>query len=160
MTATTTSLRDVSAEFPVLGRRIDGHRLVYLDSSATSQTPQPVIDASAALAWFDTEHACLLAAQHAATTHAWHFTVWWLAWSLNTFHLRRGHRHDRLIVWQAAADAATHLPDPTTHARTHQYLGRAQPSFSPNTTTIPPNKPKPTTRSRGPGSDTGTTSRP
>jgi cysteine desulfurase / selenocysteine lyase len=46
MTATSTSLRDVTAEFPVLRREIGGHRLVYLDSSATSQTPQPVIDAT------------------------------------------------------------------------------------------------------------------
>jgi cysteine desulfurase/selenocysteine lyase len=38
-------LRDVSAEFPVLRREFDGRPLAYLDSSATSQTPQPVIDA-------------------------------------------------------------------------------------------------------------------
>ena len=38
-------LRDVAAEFPVLRREIDGHPLTYLDSAATSQTPQPVIDA-------------------------------------------------------------------------------------------------------------------
>ena len=34
-----------SAEFPVLRREFDGRPLVYLDSAATSQTPQPVIDA-------------------------------------------------------------------------------------------------------------------
>ena len=45
MSTTATRLRDVSAEFPVLRREIDGHPLTYLDSSATSQTPQPVIDA-------------------------------------------------------------------------------------------------------------------
>jgi cysteine desulfurase/selenocysteine lyase len=38
-------LATVADQFPVLRRRFDGHRLVYLDSSATSQTPQPVIDA-------------------------------------------------------------------------------------------------------------------
>jgi cysteine desulfurase / selenocysteine lyase len=32
-------------QFPVLRRRIDGNPVTYLDSSATSQTPQPVIDA-------------------------------------------------------------------------------------------------------------------
>ena len=42
---TTAPLRDVSAEFPVLRREIKGRPLVYLDSGATSQTPQPVIDA-------------------------------------------------------------------------------------------------------------------
>jgi len=43
--STTTSLPDVSSEFPVLRREIKGRPLVYLDSGATSQTPQPVIDA-------------------------------------------------------------------------------------------------------------------
>jgi cysteine desulfurase/selenocysteine lyase len=44
--STVASLRrDVAAEFPVLRRRFDGHPLTYLDSAATSQTPQPVIDA-------------------------------------------------------------------------------------------------------------------
>jgi cysteine desulfurase/selenocysteine lyase len=43
--STTATLRDVAAEFPVLRRRVDGEPLTYLDSSATSQTPQPVIDA-------------------------------------------------------------------------------------------------------------------
>ena len=37
--------RDVSADFPVLKREFDGRRVVYLDSAATSQTPQVVIDA-------------------------------------------------------------------------------------------------------------------
>ncbi len=39
------SLAAVAEQFPVLRRRINGHRLTYLDSAATSQTPQPVIDA-------------------------------------------------------------------------------------------------------------------
>ena len=44
----STTLADVSRladEFPVLRREFDGRSLVYLDSAATSQTPQPVIDA-------------------------------------------------------------------------------------------------------------------
>jgi cysteine desulfurase/selenocysteine lyase len=43
--STVQVLRDVASEFPVLRREIDGHPIVYLDSAATSQTPQPVIDA-------------------------------------------------------------------------------------------------------------------
>jgi cysteine desulfurase/selenocysteine lyase len=35
----------IAHEFPVLKRRVNGQPLTYLDSSATSQTPQPVIDA-------------------------------------------------------------------------------------------------------------------
>ena len=35
----------VRADFPVLGRRVGGHPLVYLDSAATSQKPVQVLDA-------------------------------------------------------------------------------------------------------------------
>ena len=34
-------------EFPILGRRVNGHRLVYLDNAATSQKPRCVIEAVA-----------------------------------------------------------------------------------------------------------------
>ncbi|MBV9838080.1 MAG: aminotransferase class V-fold PLP-dependent enzyme, partial [Solirubrobacterales bacterium] len=44
MSATET-LGAVASEFPVLRRQFDGRPLTYLDSAATSQTPQPVIDA-------------------------------------------------------------------------------------------------------------------
>jgi cysteine desulfurase/selenocysteine lyase len=43
--ATATSLSDVASEFPVLARRFGDYPVTYLDSGATSQTPQPVIDA-------------------------------------------------------------------------------------------------------------------
>jgi cysteine desulfurase / selenocysteine lyase len=39
------SVAEVAAEFPVLGRLFDGRPVAYLDSAATSQTPQAVIDA-------------------------------------------------------------------------------------------------------------------
>jgi cysteine desulfurase/selenocysteine lyase len=44
-TAPARDLRDVRAEFPVLRRAFDGRPVVYLDSGATSLTPQPVVDA-------------------------------------------------------------------------------------------------------------------
>jgi cysteine desulfurase / selenocysteine lyase len=44
MSATAT-LPEIASEFPVLSRRIGGKPVTYLDSAATSQTPQPVIDA-------------------------------------------------------------------------------------------------------------------
>ena len=43
--STVEALQEVASEFPVLARRFGAHPLTYLDSSATSQTPQPVIDA-------------------------------------------------------------------------------------------------------------------
>ncbi|HWD69479.1 MAG TPA: SufS family cysteine desulfurase [Solirubrobacteraceae bacterium] len=45
MAIETTPIRDLKAEFPVLRREFDGYPLTYLDSAATSQTPQVVIDA-------------------------------------------------------------------------------------------------------------------
>ena len=41
----TAVLSDTASQFPVLSRRIGGKPITYLDSAATSQTPQPVIDA-------------------------------------------------------------------------------------------------------------------
>ena len=43
--STVEAMRDLSGEFPVLRREFDGRPVAYLDSAATSQTPQPVIDA-------------------------------------------------------------------------------------------------------------------
>ncbi|HYQ61999.1 AfsR/SARP family transcriptional regulator [Actinophytocola sp.] len=101
------------------------HHAVRLDPPAGGAHLPPLPDASAAWAWLDTEHACLLAAQQTAGAHNRYAAVWWLAWSLHTFHYRRGHRHDQLTAWQAAADAAVHLPDPTAHAHSHRLLGLA-----------------------------------
>ncbi len=39
------ALVDLKKDFPILARPINGHRLVYLDSAATTQKPQVVIDA-------------------------------------------------------------------------------------------------------------------
>src|ERR1700739_4683103 len=44
MTALDT-IPDLIGEFPVLRREFGGGTVAYLDSAATSQTPQPVIDA-------------------------------------------------------------------------------------------------------------------
>jgi cysteine desulfurase / selenocysteine lyase len=44
----TAILPEIASEFPVLRRTIGGKPVTYLDSAATSQTPQPVIDAMTA----------------------------------------------------------------------------------------------------------------
>ncbi len=43
--STVEVLPEGAVDFPVLRRELDGRPLTYLDSAATSQTPQPVIDA-------------------------------------------------------------------------------------------------------------------
>ncbi|HEY0804948.1 MAG TPA: tetratricopeptide repeat protein, partial [Pseudonocardiaceae bacterium] len=107
-------------------RLLDPHRqAIQLDPPGPGVRPQPLPDVPAALSWLDTEHPALLAAQHTAASHAWHPGVWQLAWVLETFHIRRGHRHDRLAVWRAALAAAPHLPDPTPRIKAHRFLGRA-----------------------------------
>ena len=40
-----TELRALRADFPILQREVNGHRLIYLDSAATTQKPQSVLDA-------------------------------------------------------------------------------------------------------------------
>ncbi|ONI91392.1 transcriptional regulator, SARP family protein [Saccharothrix sp. ALI-22-I] len=102
------------------------HRLpAQLGTPGPGTRHHPLPDVPAALAWFDTEHPNLLAAQRTAAAHAQHHAVWRVAWTLSTFHTRRGHHHDELDVWLAALNAAAHLPDPTTHTVTHRYLGGA-----------------------------------
>ncbi|HEV8525473.1 MAG TPA: cysteine desulfurase [Terriglobales bacterium] len=44
-TQTGFDVHKVRAEFPILARRVKGKPLVYLDNAATTQKPQPVIDA-------------------------------------------------------------------------------------------------------------------
>jgi cysteine desulfurase / selenocysteine lyase len=55
---TATELAAIRADFPVLARQVNGHPLAYLDSGATSQRPQAVIDA-------EVNHV----AQHNAAVH-------------------------------------------------------------------------------------------
>ena len=43
--ATTPMTLDIRADFPIFDREIDGRRLIYLDSAATSQKPASVIEA-------------------------------------------------------------------------------------------------------------------
>jgi DNA-binding SARP family transcriptional activator/tetratricopeptide (TPR) repeat protein len=96
-----------------------------IDPPAPGCHPHALPDSRAALAWFDTEHPCLLAAQHTAATHHWHRTVWHLAWNLTTLHLLRGHRRDELTAWQTGLAAAEHLHDHAAHAVAHLHLGHA-----------------------------------
>ncbi|MGD0198073.1 MAG: SufS family cysteine desulfurase [Solirubrobacteraceae bacterium] len=45
MASPTVTELDIRADFPILARKIGGQRLVYLDSSSTSQKPEPVLAA-------------------------------------------------------------------------------------------------------------------
>ncbi|MEV7046458.1 BTAD domain-containing putative transcriptional regulator [Amycolatopsis sp. NPDC051061] len=108
------------------GLLLDAHRgTVELAPPTPGTHVHALPDAPAAMVWFEAERATLLAAQEAAARRGDHHTVWWLALSSDTFHQRRGHRHDRLAAWRAAADAAARLPHPTPRPVALRHLGRA-----------------------------------
>lgn len=103
-------------------------------------------DTTAALAWFDTEHPCLLASLYATVEVGLHRATWQLAWALDTYHLRRSHLRDRLSTWQAACVAAGQLGETAVqgvaqwrfghalaqagqHARALEHLDRAHSIF-------------------------------
>ncbi|NUT53355.1 MAG: tetratricopeptide repeat protein [Saccharothrix sp.] len=98
---------------------------IRLDPPAPGTPTHPLPDRATALAWMDAHHLHLLAVQQNAATRRHHQVVWQIAWTLGTFHRLRGHIHDDLAVWQAAAEAATHLADPGTHILAHRLLGHA-----------------------------------
>nr|BFE51730.1 hypothetical protein GCM10017745_51570 [Saccharothrix mutabilis subsp. capreolus] len=106
-------------------RLLAPHRPSPAASAPTPPHPEPLVDAPAALAWFDAEHPTLPATQRAALEHGWHDAVWRMAWSLNTYAYRRGHVPLRVAAWEAALAAADHLPD-DARACVHRYLGNAR----------------------------------
>ncbi|MBB5850501.1 BTAD domain-containing putative transcriptional regulator [Amycolatopsis umgeniensis] len=98
---------------------------IRLDPPVPDAHPQSLPDRPAAWAWLDTHHPHLLAAQHTAAVHRRHHIVWRIAWTLCTFHRRRGRHHDDLAVWEVATEAADQLPDPAARILAHRLLGHA-----------------------------------
>ncbi len=99
--------------------------LIELDPPVSGTWPCSLPDMPAVMAWFDAEHANVLAAQRTAASYAWHSVVWQLAWALTTFFRRRGRLDDQIAVWRSAVDSAAHLPDSTARVRPHLHLGRS-----------------------------------
>ncbi|CCH30994.1 BTAD domain-containing putative transcriptional regulator [Actinosynnema sp. NPDC047251] len=98
---------------------------IDLDPLPDDVRPVALTDDTAALAWFDAEHACLLAAVDAALERGDDLVVWQLAWTLNNYHFRRGDRHNQLAVWGHALAAAQRLDDPAAQILAHRNVGRA-----------------------------------
>ncbi|MFC6087882.1 ATP-binding protein [Saccharothrix lopnurensis] len=94
------------------------------DPSAGAANHLDLPDAAAALAWFDVEHVNLLETQRAAAGSASYRTAADLAWSLASYHDRRGHLRERIAAWRVVLDVAGHLPAATL-VRAHRHLGRA-----------------------------------
>jgi len=107
-------------------RQLSAHlRPIDLGEPASGCVPCPPADRAAALAWFDAEHSCLLAALDVAVAEGWHSRVWQLAWTLNTFHELRGHAGDQLASWQAGFIAAEQAGQPAGRILASGRLGRA-----------------------------------
>jgi DNA-binding SARP family transcriptional activator len=106
-------------------RLIDPNRdPIFPPPRAPGVTPVPLADDKAAMAWFETEGAVLLAvvehaAERGADTHCWQ-----LAWTLRDY-LVRGRCNDGTAVWRTALEAALRLGDIDAHVRMSRLLAQA-----------------------------------
>lgn len=98
-----------------------------IEVTVLSEDHQPlaVPDMAGAWDWFDAEHPCLIAAQRVAAAWGWPDAVWQLAWTLDTYHYRRGKLDDDLGVWQIAAASTEHVADPAARNLVLRHLGQA-----------------------------------
>ncbi|RSM37835.1 transcriptional regulator, SARP family protein [Amycolatopsis balhimycina DSM 5908] len=96
-----------------------------LGQFAPGTIPLTLADAIEALAWFDTEHICLLAIQRLASTLGRYSAVWQLAIAMDTYLRRKGSLDDRLTSWRTALAAAEHLGKAGPLALALRQLGDA-----------------------------------
>jgi DNA-binding SARP family transcriptional activator/Tfp pilus assembly protein PilF len=86
-------------------------------------TPESPADQKQALAWFESEHAVLLAALRQATGFDTH--IWQLASSLASYFKHQGHWRDWIDSQTMALDASRRLSDKWAQALSHSLLGSA-----------------------------------
>ncbi|WP_281251388.1 AfsR/SARP family transcriptional regulator [Lentzea waywayandensis] len=99
---------------------------IVLPPPEPGATPEDCTDHHAAMGWFSTEHAVLIAALHQAFLQGLDHHAWALAWTTHTYFNRRGRWHDWSVVWQVGVEAATRLADPNARAIAHRGLSWAQ----------------------------------
>lgn len=92
---------------------------------AAGVTPELSTTHEQAMAWFDAEHAGLLAVIARARAGEFDADVWRLAWAMADFLNRRGHWRDWADVQRTALAAAARLSDPAALACVCRLLGRA-----------------------------------
>jgi tetratricopeptide (TPR) repeat protein/transcriptional regulator with XRE-family HTH domain len=88
-------------------------------------TPERVVDAGEAFAWFTAELPTLMAAVHQSAAVGFDAHTWQLVWSMADFLDRRGHWYDWVTLQSAALDAASRLGDVRGQAYGHRGLGLA-----------------------------------
>jgi DNA-binding SARP family transcriptional activator/predicted negative regulator of RcsB-dependent stress response len=107
-------------------RALAPHRApVELDEPAPGSAPQEIPDQPAAMAWFQSEHECVMAAQLSAVEYGLVDRAWQLAWALSTFHSWQGRIDADLTMWRIGHAAAERLGDPAVRALADRFLGRA-----------------------------------
>ncbi|MET0425381.1 MAG: BTAD domain-containing putative transcriptional regulator [Actinoplanes sp.] len=92
-------------------------------SPTTGPGPDVFTDHRQALAWFAAEQPALLTVTRQAAAAGRDTQVWQLAWALDTYLFRGGHRHDRLDAWMNALPAAERLGEEPL-ASAHRSLSR------------------------------------
>ncbi|WP_203845860.1 AfsR/SARP family transcriptional regulator [Dactylosporangium siamense] len=85
----------------------------------------PFEDHRAALAWFTTERAVLVALIERTARDGWDLETQYLAWSLDTFLHRQGHWHDWVTARRHALTATERGADRAARSGAHRHLGHA-----------------------------------
>lgn len=107
-------------------RQLDPHSApIELGEPVDGCRPHRPADPTSATAWLAAEHANLLAVQPLAASCGQHTVVWQLAWTLDTFHWRRGLLHDRIGSWRAGLAAAREAADVPAQIMASRLLGDA-----------------------------------
>jgi DNA-binding SARP family transcriptional activator len=92
-----------------------------LPGAGPGVTPERLADSRQALAWFESEHAVLLAVLRHATGFDTH--IWPLAWVVASYFEYQGHWRDWRDSQIIALDAGRRLSDKPAQAHSHRSLG-------------------------------------
>lgn len=114
-------LHTASRADELLGRHQD--RPFTLVDAGPGVTPESLASQKQALAWFESEHAVLLAALRQATGFDTH--IWQLAWTLASYFEYQGHWRDWRDSQSMALDASRRLSDKLAQALSQRSLGCA-----------------------------------
>ena len=87
--------------------------------------PPQVTDAEDAMAWFEAEHAVLLAVIATAAKAGFDYHIGRITWSLADYLDRRGHWHDWAAMQRFGVTSAQRAGDRAAQARAYRGLGRA-----------------------------------
>ncbi|MEJ3653537.1 BTAD domain-containing putative transcriptional regulator [Actinomycetes bacterium KLBMP 9759] len=113
-----TSFRAAMLFFPQRKR-------IVLPPRATGVTPADLTDLQDALAWFDTEHAVVVAVAARAAECGFDVHAWQLAWTLADYLDRTGRWDEQIAVQRTALDAAERLGDLGGQVHAHRGMARA-----------------------------------